>query len=323
MQPFLNKTILVTGCAGFIGSHIVHHLITNTVANVIGIDNLSNGYIDNISTVLNNKRFRFVQDDITNVTVINELVKQCQFVIHLAALGSVPRSIAMPLNTHHANLTGFLNILDAARTHKIQRFVFASSSSVYGNDTSDIKNEERTGELLSPYAVTKFADELYAKVFGLQYGLEIIGLRYFNVFGPNQSPNGAYAAVVPLFINGLLTQNDVFINGNGMQSRDFTFVDNVVQANINACLAPKNATQNIYNIACGSSYSVNYLFEYIAKILQTKQKPIYRTERKGDILNSRANISKAKTLLQYLPEIGFEEGLLKTIDYAKRWHLER
>lgn len=314
-----NYTFLVTGGAGFIGSHIIEFLLNNKAKKVRVLDNLATGFIDNIKPFLNHPSFEFIQGDIT---VPEDCEKACQgidFVSHQAALGSVPRSIENPLATHQANATGFINILIASKNNKVKRVVYASSSSVYGDLNESPKVEHRIGKPLSPYAVSKLVNEQYAAIFASTYNMEIIGLRYFNIFGPRQNPNGAYAAAIPLFINSLMSGKDVFINGSGEQSRDFTYVENAVQANVKALFTvEKEALGNVYNIACGQSISVNEMFRLIANKIKPGAIAIHRGERFGDVKNSLADISASEKMLGYKPEISFTEGLEKTISWFKR-----
>lgn len=314
-----NYTFLVTGGAGFIGSHIIEFLLNNKAKKVRVLDNLATGFIDNIKPFLNHPSFEFIQGDIT---VPEDCEKACQgidFVSHQAALGSVPRSIENPLATHQANATGFINILIASKNNKVKRVVYASSSSVYGDLIESPKVEHRIGKPLSPYAVSKLVNEQYAAIFTSTYNMEIIGLRYFNIFGPRQNPNGAYAAAIPLFINSLMSGKDVFINGSGEQSRDFTYVENAVQANVKALFTvEKEALGNVYNIACGQSISVNEMFRLIANKIKPGAIAIHRGERFGDVKNSLADISASEKMLGYKPEISFTEGLEKTISWFKR-----
>jgi UDP-N-acetylglucosamine 4-epimerase len=309
-------SFLVTGGAGFIGSNIVAYLLKYGAKKVRVLDNLLTGNYVNLKPFENNPGFEFIEGDITDSDTCHQACRSIDYVSHQAALGSVPRSIKDPARTNRINVEGFLNMLIAAKDSKVKMFVYASSSSVYGDEPSLPKVEHRIGNPLSPYAVTKYANELYAKVFHVNFGMNIIGLRYFNVFGPNQDPNGQYAAVIPLFIDKIVKREEVFINGDGEQTRDFTFVENAVQANVRAMLieAPE-AINQVYNIAYGENYSVNYMYDQIAALLESGHRPIYRSPRDGDILNSLANIDKAKTLLEYNPQFSFSRGLGITVDY--------
>lgn len=314
-----NHTFLITGGAGFIGSHIVEYLLKHQAKKVRVLDNLATGFLDNLKSFQSHPAFEFLQGDITIPADCEKACQGIDFISHQAALGSVPRSIENPLATHQANATGFINILIAAKNNKVQRIVYASSSSVYGDLNESPKVESRIGKPLSPYAVSKLVNEQYAAIFTTTYQMEIIGLRYFNIFGPRQNPNGAYAAAIPLFINSLLNKQDVYINGNGEQSRDFTFVDNAVQANIKAMFCENTeAVGKVFNIACGSSISVNEMFRLIAENISPGSKAIHRGERFGDVKNSLADISAAESIIGYKPEVSFKEGLEKTINWFKK-----
>jgi UDP-N-acetylglucosamine 4-epimerase len=312
-------SFLVTGAAGFIGSHITEYLLKNGARRVVVLDNLSTGNHDNVKSFSSFSAFEFIEGDITNPEDCEKACRGIDYVSHQAALGSVPRSIENPLATHQANATGFLNILIASKNNKVKRIVYASSSSVYGDLNESPKVENRIGKPLSPYAVSKLVNEQYADIFASTYNMEIIGLRYFNIFGPRQNPDGAYAAAIPLFIKSLLKKEPVYINGSGDQSRDFTFVANAVQANVKALLTDnKDALSKILNIACGESISVNDMFRIIAKEISPESKAVHRSERFGDVKNSLADISLAKRMIGYDPEIHFEEGLKKTIEWFKK-----
>lgn len=310
--------VLVSGGAGFIGSNIVSYLLQHGVGKVRVLDNLSNGFMRNLETFKSDARFEFMEGDITRP---EDCAKACQgmhLLTHQAALGSVPRSIKNPLATSDANTTGYLNMLLAARDAGIKRVVYASSSSVYGDSTASPKKEENLGRPLSPYAVSKLTNELYASVFAMHYGMEIIGLRYFNVFGPHQDPNGPYAAAIPLFMNALLFGKEAVIYGDGAQTRDFTFVENAVQANIRALFTNnQHALNKVYNVAVGESVSVNDLYHTIAEICGQTRQPKHVPERIGDIKNSLADISLAKDLLGYNPRYRIREGLEVTIDWFR------
>ncbi len=311
--------VLVSGGAGFIGSNIVSYLIQHGAARVRVLDNLSNGFRRNLDSFVGLPRFEFIEGDITDPEQCRMACEGMTHVTHQAALGSVPRSIKNPLATSDANTTGYLNMLLAARDAGVKRVVYASSSSVYGDSAESPKKEERLGKPLSPYAVSKLTNELYAHVFALHYGMEIIGLRYFNVFGPNQDPNGPYAAAIPLFMNALLFDKEAIIYGDGEQTRDFTFVENAVQANIRALFTSNHEAYNkVYNVAVGESVSVNKLYEIIASISGNKRKPKYVPERLGDIKNSLADISMAKNLLGYEPHYHILEGLEITVAWFRK-----
>jgi UDP-N-acetylglucosamine/UDP-N-acetylgalactosamine 4-epimerase len=314
-----NLAFLVTGGAGFIGSNIVAYLLRNGARKVRVLDNLSEGRMANIEPFMGREDFEFIEGDITHPETCMLACEGIDYVTHQAALGSVPRSIETPLKTNAANVTGFLNMLTAAKDAGVRRFVYASSSSVYGDSLRLPKVEEHIGSPLSPYAASKFVNEVYAGVYALNYGMEVIGLRYFNIFGPNQKPEGPYAAVIPLFMDALLKGNAPYINGDGEQSRDFTFVDNAVQANVRAMLTEVDgATGQVYNIACGERYSVNELFHTIREIVGSDIMPIYREARKGDVRDSLADISKAKAYLGYNPTIKLQEGMIPTLEWFRQ-----
>lgn len=310
-------SFLVTGGAGFIGSHIVEYLLKQGAGRVVVMDDLATGSLDNVDLFRSYPNFYFIKGDIRNLEDCRAACDGIDFISHQAALGSVPRSIENPLATHSVNATGFINILIAARNAKVKRLVYASSSSVYGDLTESPKVEERIGKPLSPYAVSKLVDEQYAAIFSTTYNMEIIGLRYFNIFGPRQNPHGAYAAAIPLFIKSVMKGEPVYINGSGEQSRDFTFVANAVQANIKAMLETEEKN-GIFNIACGDSVSVNEMYQNIADALGADAKSIHRDERFGDVKNSKANIDKASKYLHYKPEVNFREGLKLTIEYFRK-----
>lgn len=311
-------SFLVTGGAGFIGSNIVEYLMKHQAKRVVVLDNLSTGFEENIQPFFASPNFQFIKGDITNLEDCQRALVGIDYVTHQAALGSVPRSVENPIATHQVNASGFLNMLVAARDAGVKKFVYASSSSVFGDSKELPKVEERIGNPLSPYAVTKYLNELYADVFGKTYGTKIIGLRYFNIFGPRQNPKGAYAAAIPLFMDALIHNTSPYINGDGNQSRDFTFVENAVQANIKAMLIEnENACGTTYNIACGDRVTVNDLFDILKKQTGASIHAIHRDERAGDIRDSLANISKAQTLLNYQPQFMFEEGLKITLAWFK------
>lgn len=310
------KSFLVTGGAGFIGSHIVEYLLANGAGKVRVLDNLATGSGNNVTLFTTNSCYEFIEGDIRNPDTCIKACAGIDYVTHQAALGSVPRSVKDPVTSNEVNVSGFVNMITAAKDAGVKTFIYASSSSVYGDEPNLPKKEERTGNLLSPYAVTKFTNELYASVFGRLYGMKVAGLRYFNVFGPRQDPEGPYAAVIPLFISGILNKTPVYINGDGRQTRDFTFVENAVQANIKCMLADNNdAYGQVYNVAVGENFTVNFLFEAIRKMLSSDQQPIHREERSGDIRDSLADISKANRLLGYKPSCQFLDGLKLTVDY--------
>jgi len=283
------------------------------------LDNLATGAIENMNGFFEHPAFEFMEGDIVNPVDCEKACKGMDYISHQGALGSVPRSIENPLATHQTNATGFLNILIAAKNNKVKRTVFASSSSVYGDLNESPKVEHRIGKPLSPYAVSKLVNEQYAAIFSSTYTMEIIGLRYFNIFGPRQNPKGAYAAAIPLFIQSLMNKQETFINGSGEQSRDFTFVSNAVQANIKALFSEnKEALGKVFNIACGQSISVNEMFRVIAKEIDPNAKATHRGERFGDVKNSLADISAAKKYLGYAPEVLFNDGLKQTIDWFRK-----
>lgn len=316
---FKETTILITGGAGFIGSNLAEYFVLNGAKLVRVLDNLSSGYMSNINHLQKYTNFEFIKGDITIYEDCLIATKNVDIVLHQAALGSVPRSIKDPIASNLANVTGFLNMLYACVQQNVKRFVYASSSSVYGDDKTMPKVESITGGLLSPYAVTKKTNELYANVFYKTYGLQTIGLRYFNVFGPKQNINGPYAAVIPIFVTHLIKNESPTIFGDGTTTRDFTFIENVIQANVLAANTEENeAFGNIFNIAYGGTTALNTLFELIAQELQSDIKVTYAPERKGDIKDSFANIDKAKSLLQFSPKVDIKTGLKKTVQYYKQ-----
>lgn len=323
------KAWLITGVAGFVGSNLLENLL-KLDQTVIGLDNFWSGYRHNLDEVRQLvsaeqwHRFTFINGDICDLETCREACASVDYVLHQAALGSVPRSIEDPILTNAANVTGFLNMLTAARDARVKRFVYAASSSTYGDHPDLPKQEDTIGRPLSPYAVTKYVDELYADVFALTYGLKSIGLRYFNVFGPRQDPNGAYAAVIPKWFWGLLDGGPVYINGDGETSRDFCFIDNCVQANILAATTENlQAFGQIYNVAFGKSTTLNELFQLIKELVDEwnpKSRgvvPEYRDFRPGDVRHSLADITKAKKLLGYEPIFSIREGL----ELTAKWYL--
>jgi len=320
---------LVTGAAGFIGSNLVEQLLKNNQT-VIGLDNFSTGHLINLDQVRASvsleqwQHFKFIEGDIRDLKTCQMVCQSISYVLHQAALGSVPRSIADPINTHENNISGFLNILVAARDAGVKRLVYAASSSTYGDYPGLPKVEDKIGSPLSPYAVTKLVNELYAQVFATNYGFNSIGLRYFNVFGQRQDPNGAYAAVIPKWVAAMIKGNPVVINGDGENSRDFCYIDNAVQANILAATAPEAVANQVYNVAVGERISLNQLFELIRIGLERqcpqlkKLRAIHQDFRAGDIKHSQADISKAKNLLGYEPSHRINEGL----DITLQWYLK-
>lgn len=310
---------LVTGGAGFIGSHIAEYLLKHKAGKVRVLDNMLNGFESNLDLLRKYPSFEFINGDIRNLDTCKKACEGIHYVSHQAAMGSVPRSIKEPYNTNDINVGGFVNMLYAAVENKVKTFVYASSSSVYGDETTLPKVESKIGNCLSPYAVSKRADELYAGVFSKVYNLPVIGFRYFNIFGPRQDPDGPYAAVIPLFIKALLQNKPAFINGDGEQTRDFTYVDNAVQVNIKGMLTQnKEAFNKVYNVAVGENFSINYLFNSIRESLKLTAKPTYRDERDGDVRSSLADISLAKKLLIYKPSVRFDEGLIATIEFFEK-----
>jgi UDP-N-acetylglucosamine 4-epimerase len=330
-MPKAPRTWLVTGVAGFIGSNLLEALIKLN-QRVVGLDNFSTGYtknLDEVKSLVSSEQwnnFNFIRGDVRNLA---DCVKACSgvdFVLHQAALGSVPRSLEDPISTNAVNITGFLNMLLASRDAKVKRFVFASSSSTYGDHPRLPKVEDKIGMPLSPYAVTKYVNELYADVFGKNYGLQSIGLRYFNVYGPRQDPDGAYAAVIPKWIASMLKGDTIYINGDGETSRDFCYVSNVVQANLLAAATTNpEAFNQVYNVAFGERTTLNELFNQLQINLSPKfpnleeVKPVYREFRAGDVKHSMANIEKAKKRLGYQPGQDFVLGLKLSLP----WYIEQ
>ena len=324
------RTWLVTGAAGFIGSHLVEALLRAGQA-VVGLDNFSTGRRENLLSIRDGIRdkhwraFRFVEGDIRSLATCREACRSVETVLHQAALGSVPRSIDDPIASHESNISGFLNMLVAARDAGVARFVYASSSATYGDHPALPKVEAVTGRPMSPYGLTKVVNELYADVFATCYGVDTIGLRYFNVFGPRQDPNGAYAAVIPAFIGALIRNQTAYINGDGSTARDFCYVDNVVQANLLAATAEDpSALNQVYNVALGEQTSLTELFETIRSLVAQRfphargARPVYREPRRGDLRFSQADISKARRLLGYRPAVRILQGLERAIDWYAR-----
>ena len=326
------KTWLITGNAGFIGSNLTEFLLNHN-QKVIGLDNFSTGYQHNIDDVLSQvgeekaKNFTFIEGDIADMETCQRACEGVDIVLHQAALGSVPRSIDDPVTSNRSNVTGFLNMITAAKDAGIKRFVYASSSSVYGDSEELPKVEERTGNVLSPYAAMKVANELYGSVFHKVYGMETLGLRYFNVFGRRQDPNGAYAAVIPKWVASMLQGEPVYINGDGETSRDFTYIDNVIQMNILAGITDNpNAFGEAFNVAVGGRNTLNELYKLISDSLAGQSKiqnssfkipegPLYRDFRPGDIRHSNADITKAKTMVGYQPTHDIYEGMEEAIGW--------
>ncbi|HRK85307.1 SDR family oxidoreductase [Alcaligenes sp. CHO6] len=321
------KTWLVTGCAGFIGSNLLEALL-NLDQQVVGLDNFATGHQYNLDEVRDQvgaerwARFRFIEGDIRNLDTCRQAVKGVDYVLHQAALGSVPRSLNDPLTSNEVNVSGALNMMVAARDEQVGAFVYAASSSTYGDHPGLPKVEDTIGRPLSPYAVTKFVNELYADVFARAYGFSSVGLRYFNVFGKRQDPNGAYAAVIPKWVSAMIQNQDVQINGDGQTSRDFCFIDNVIQMNILAAVHQKPRTAEVYNVALNARTSLNELFGYLQQTLSrnginyTKQ-PVYADFRAGDVLHSQADISKARTELGYEPT----HTILQGLNVAMPWYV--
>ena len=315
-QKDLSKlSVLVTGGAGFIGSNLVEYFVKHNIGKVRILDNLTTGYLSNIAPYLDLPNVEFVHGNIKDLDTCQQACAGMNYVIHQAALGSVPRSINDPITTNEVNVTGFLNMLVAVRDQKVKRMIYAASSSTYGDSKELPKVEDRIGRPLSPYAVTKYVNELYADVFAKTYQMEIIGLRYFNVFGPRQSPNGAYAAVIPLFIKAAKDGISAVINGDGETTRDFTFVENAVQANIKAMLSDNPAAINqVYNMACGERTSLNQLWDTICELTGNQITPTYRETRIGDIKDSLADISKIQELIGYKNPIPLRAGIERILE---------
>lgn len=309
---------LITGAAGFIGSNLTEAIL-DMGYRVRGLDNFSTGKKENINDFLVRPNFEFIEGDIRGRDICHKTCEGVDFVLHQAALGSVPRSVKDPKTSDDVNTAGTLNMLLAASESKVKRFIFASSSSVYGDEPNLPKREDRTGKPLSPYAITKRINELYAANFYELFGLETIGLRYFNVFGKRQDPNSAYSAVIPRFVKKLLNNESPVINGDGMQSRDFTYIDNVIEANLKACLAAKDACGEVFNIAYGERIFLIDLYNAICELMGKDIKPIFQPERKGDIKHSNADITKAELMLGYEPDIDTLEGLKRSIQWYREY----
>jgi len=311
---------LVTGGAGFIGSNLCEELLKRD-NHVVCMDNFATGKRENTTPFLENKNFTFIEGDIRNLDDCLKATKEVDYVLHQAALGSVPRSIKDPITSNDVNVGGFLNMLVASRDNNVKRFIYAASSSTYGDSESLPKVEDVIGKPLSPYAVTKYVNELYADVFSKTYGLETIGLRYFNVFGRRQDPNGAYAAVIPKFVSQLMQLNSPKINGDGNYSRDFTYIDNVIQANLLSIVADKKAINTVYNVAYGDRNTLNDLMNYLKEFLSDYNpkikeiQVIYGEKRQGDIPHSHASIDKAKKLLNYNPKFSLQNGLKESVKW--------
>lgn len=321
MANEVQKKILVTGGAGFIGSNLCEYFLDKKYQ-VVCLDNFATGHLHNLKNCLNNPSFQLIEGDIRNATTCMEAVNGVDYVLHQAALGSVPRSLNDPVTSNEVNVSGFLNMLVAARDHKVKRFVYAASSSTYGDSEGLPKVEETIGKPLSPYAITKYVNELYAEIFSKSYGLETIGLRYFNVFGRKQDPNGAYAAVIPKFVMQLMQHESPKINGDGNYSRDFTYIDNVIQMNELAMLTQNpEAVNTVYNTAFGDRNTLNNLVTYLKQYLSVYDPEIknvaveYGPNRAGDIPHSLASIEKAQRLLNYNPQFSLQKGLQEAVGW--------
>lgn len=311
-----DSVFLVTGGAGFIGSNLCEALL-NKGYTVRCLDNLSNGKQENVDTFISNTNYTFIKGDIRDYDTCHHAVQNVDYVLHQAAWGSVPRSIEMPLLYEEINIKGTLNMMEAARQNKVKKFVYASSSSVYGDEPNLPKVEGREGKVLSPYSLTKRTNEEYGRLYSELYGLDTYGMRYFNVYGRRQNPNGAYAAVIPKFIQLLLNDERPTINGDGKQSRDFTYIENVIEANLKACLAPSKAAGQAYNIAFGGREFLIDIYYSLCRALGKNIEPIFGPDRAGDIKHSNADISKARTLLGYDPEWDFAKGIAEAISWYK------
>lgn len=311
-----DSLFLVTGAAGFIGSNLCEAILSMGYR-VRALDDLSTGKQENVEIFLDNSKYEFIKGDIKDLDVCINACKGVDYVLNQAAWGSVPRSIEMPLFYCANNIQGTLNMLEAARQNKVKKFVYASSSSVYGDEPNLPKKEGVEGNLLSPYAVTKMCDEEWAKQYTKHYGLDTYGMRYFNVFGKRQDPNGAYAAVIPKFIKLLINGETPTINGDGKQSRDFTYIENVIEANLKACLAPSEAAGEAYNIAFGGREYLIDIYYGLTKALGVNKEPNYGPDRAGDIKHSNADISKARKYLGYDPDWSFERGIKAAIEWYK------
>ena len=312
-----NSLFLVTGSAGFIGSNLVEALL-NTGYKVRGLDNFSTGKKENVEEFIQNENYEFVEGDITNLETCLDACKNVDYVLHQAAWGSVPRSIEMPLFYEEVNIKGTLNMLEASRKNNIKKFVYASSSSVYGDEPNLPKKEGKEGDVLSPYALTKKTNEEYAKLYTSLYGLDTYGMRYFNVFGRRQDPDGAYAAVLPKFIKQLLNNERPTINGDGKQSRDFTYIENVIEANLKSCLAPSDSAGEAFNIAYGGREYLIDIYHSLTNALDKNDiEPHFGPDRGGDIKHSNADVTKSKKLLGYNPNWDFKTGIDEAIEWYK------
>ncbi|MCG9881032.1 MAG: SDR family oxidoreductase [Bacteroidia bacterium] len=317
-EDLADKSFLITGGAGFIGSNIVEYLIKYGAGKVRVLDNLSNGYFENIKDFMDLPNFEFVLGDVRDYETCKKSLVGIDYVSHQAALGSVPRSIADPITSNEVNVSGFLNILNAVKeAGTIKRMVYAASSSTYGDSPALPKVEGNEGNPLSPYAVTKLVNELYAEVYSKVYGFHTIGLRYFNVFGPKQNPNNPYAAVIPIFCKHFIEGTQPTINGDGLTSRDFTFVENAVQANIKAMLLPSIDKHEVMNMACGDQVTLNEMIEMLKVISGNQINAEYGPERKGDVRHSKASIDKISSILNYEPKFRFHKGLEIVFDWYR------
>ena len=305
---------LITGGAGFIGSNIADRLLEQGHS-VRVIDNFLTGKRENLSKALNSQRFELIEGDIRNLDTVRRACEGIDFVLHEAAIPSVPRSIDDPIATNEVNINGTLNVLKASYENKVRRVVYAASSSAYGDTAVLPKKEDMNPSPLSPYAVSKLTGEYYCRVFTSVYGLETVSLRYFNIFGPRQDPNSTYAAVVPRFITAMLKGESPTVYGDGEQSRDFTYIENVIHANINACYAPPAAAGRVLNIACGTRFTLNTVLRKLEEIFDKKANPKYLPPKKGDVKHSQADITNAANYIQYKIEVDFETGLRRTVDY--------
>lgn len=317
-----NSVFLVTGGAGFIGSNLCEVLL-NKGYKVRCLDDLSNGHQSNVDMFLSNPNYTFIKGDIKNLETCMNACEGVDFVFNQAAWGSVPRSVEMPLFYEETNIKGTLNMLEASRLKGVKKFVYASSSSVYGDEPNLPKKEGREGNLLSPYALTKRVNEEYAKLYTRLYGLDTYGLRYFNVFGKQQDPNGAYAAVLPKFITQLLNGDQPTINGDGKQSRDFTYIENVIEANLKAAKAPSKYAGEAFNVAYGGREFLIDVYYSLAQALEIEIEPVFGPDRVGDIKHSNADITKAKLMLGYNPEYSFDDGIKEAIEWYKVNYNER
>lgn len=321
--PYHNKDIsrvkfLITGGAGFIGSNLVEYLLKYGAGHVRVLDNLTNGYFDNVKDFIGLPNFEFIEGDIRDLDTCKSAVHGMDYISHQAALGSVPRSIVDPLTSNDVNVSGFLNILNTAKESKsLKRLVYAASSSTYGDSTKLPKMEGEEGRPLSPYAVSKLVNELYADVFSRVYEFHTIGLRYFNIFGPKQNPNNPYAAVIPKFCKAFIDGNSPVINGDGQTSRDFTFVENAIQANIKALMLDELVMHEVFNVACGDQISLNEIISLLNKMSSYNIEAQYGPERRGDVRHSKASIDKIINVLGYEPRVGFSKGLEIVFNWYK------